>query len=193
MSDKDTKKEDKKDVVKGLDASDSAPTSLILVSKDKKEVTVQRRHAYISSLLKNALESDTAATKLEVQVTGPILELIADYMTYHKGQEPAIIEKPLRSKHLTEVCADVWDAKYIDTVGQVRQQLYDLILGANYMDIKSLLHLGCAKVASLIKGLPLEKIREVLDPKFTEKKEDKKDDKEKKDTTSSEKKEDKKA
>jgi len=33
------------------------------------------------------------------------------------------------------------------------------------MDIKGLLHLGCAKVASLIKGQPLEKIKEILDPK----------------------------
>ncbi len=44
----------------------------------------------------------------------------------------------------------------------MRAQLYDLILAANYMDIKSLLHLGCAKVASLIKGQPLEKIKEIL-------------------------------
>jgi len=32
------------------------------------------------------------------------------------------------------------------------------------MDVKSGLHLGCAKVASLIKGQPLEKIKEILDP-----------------------------
>jgi hypothetical protein len=56
------------------------------------------------------------------------------------------------------------DAEYIDKIGETRQQLYDLILAANYMDIKSLLHLGCAKVASLIKGQPLEKIKEILDP-----------------------------
>ena len=30
------------------------------------------------------------------------------------------------------------------------------------MYIKSLLHLGCAKVASLIKGQPLEKIKDIL-------------------------------
>ena len=40
--------------------------------------------------------------------------------------------------------------------------LYDLILAANYMDIKSLLHLGCACVASLIKGQPLDKIKDIL-------------------------------
>jgi len=33
------------------------------------------------------------------------------------------------------------------------------------MDIKSMLRLGCAKVASLIRGQPLEKIKEILDPK----------------------------
>lgn len=33
---------------------------------------------------------------------------------------------------------------------------------ANYMDIKSLLHLGCSKVASLIKGQPLESIKAIL-------------------------------
>jgi hypothetical protein len=60
-------------------------------------------------------------------------------------------------------CCFVCD-RYVDKIGETRQQLYDLILAANYMDIKSLLHLGCAKVASLIKGQPLEKIKEILDP-----------------------------
>merc|ERR1712146_105385 len=78
------------------------------------------------------------------------------------GVEPPIIEKPLRSKVMKDVCKDAWDAKFIDTIGEQRQQLYDLILAANYMDIKSLLHLGCAKVASLIKGQPLEKIKDIL-------------------------------
>ena len=43
-------------------------------------------------------------------------------------------------------------------------------------DIKSLLHLGCAKVASLIKGQPLEKIKDILSTgvKTEEKKEEKK-------------------
>lgn len=43
--------------------------------------------------------------------------------------------------------------------------LYDLSLVANYMDIKSLLHLTCAKIASCVKGQPLEKVREILSRK----------------------------
>jgi len=63
---------------------------------------------------------------------------------------------------MKNVCKDKWDAEFIDNIGINRQQLYDLILAANYMDVKSLLHLGCAKVASLIKGQPLEKIKDIL-------------------------------
>jgi S-phase kinase-associated protein 1 len=100
------------------------------------------------------------------------LELVVNYMKEHKGVEPPIIEKPLRSKVMKDVCPHKWDADYIDKIGDTRQQLYDLILAANYMDIKSLLHLGCAKVASLIKGQPLEKIKEILDPNQGAKKAD---------------------
>jgi len=74
------------------------------------------------------------------------------------------VEKPLRSKKMKEVVKVPWDADFIDKIGEVRQDLYDVILAANYMDITGLLHLGCAKVASLIKGQPLERIKEILDP-----------------------------
>jgi len=108
------------------------------------------------------------------------LKHIVDYMNHHKGSEPPIIEKPLRNKKMSENVKDKWDAPFIDGIAdKSKQNLYSLILAANYMDIKALLHLGCAKVASLIKGQPLEKIKEILDPngKTGEKKDDAKDSK----------------
>jgi S-phase kinase-associated protein 1 len=87
---------------------------------------------------------------------------VVEYMNQHKGVQPPIVEKPLWSNVMADVCSDPWDAAFIDRVDEVRQTLYDLILAANYMDVKSLLHLGCAKVASLIKGQPLEKIKDIL-------------------------------
>lgn len=86
-------------------------------------------------------------------VSGAILKLIVEYMDRHKGTEPPQVEKPLRSSYMVNVCKDKRDAKWIDRIGKNRQELYDVILAANYMDIKSLLCLGCAKVASLVKGL----------------------------------------
>jgi len=127
---------------------------------------VERKHAFISNLIKTGLENDDKADEFPVPgVTSAVLEKVVEYLSHHKGTEPPIIEKPLRSKVMRDVCSDKWDAEYIDRIGETRQLLYDLILAANYMDIKGLLHLGCAKVASLIKGQPLEKIKEILDPK----------------------------
>jgi len=124
---------------------------------------VEKKWAQVSTLVKTTLEQDTAATEVPIPgVTSPILQKVIEYMTHHKGTEPPIIPKPLRSKEMKQVCSDPWDAQYIDKIGDTRQDLYDLILAANYMDIKSLLHLGCAKVASLIKGQPLEKIKDIL-------------------------------
>ena len=59
------------------------------------------------------------------------------------------IEKPLKSEKMNEVVPE-WDAKYVDIEQEL---LFELILAANYMDIKSLLDLTCAKVASMIKGI----------------------------------------
>jgi len=152
--------------VKGLD-EDTGPTRMLkLNSKDGKSYTVERKHAFISNLIKTGLENDDKADEFPVPgVTSAVLEKVVEYLSHHKGTEPPIIEKPLRSKVMRDVCSDKWDAEYIDRIGETRQLLYDLILAANYMDIKGLLHLGCAKVASLIKGQPLEKIKEILDPK----------------------------
>jgi S-phase kinase-associated protein 1 len=160
-------KGDKKDAgaIKGLDDDVSMGKPLKLSSKDKREFVVERKHAFISTLVKTSLENDDKAEEVPIPgVTGAILELVVNYMKEHKGVEPPIIEKPLRSKVMKDVCPHKWDAEYVDKIGDTRQQLYDLILAANYMDIKSLLHLGCAKVASLIKGEPLEKIKQILDP-----------------------------
>ena len=120
-------------------------------------------YAFTSALVKTALSTDDSAEEVPLPaVSGEVVEKVVEYMNHHQGKELPIIEKPLRSKVMKDVCKDPWDAEFIDKIGENRQQLYDLILAANYMDIKSLLHLGCAKVASLIKGQPLDKIKEIL-------------------------------
>ncbi len=49
-------------------------------------------------------------------------------MQHHKGVEPPIIEKPIRSRVMKELCEDQWDADFIDTIGDDRALLYDLIM-----------------------------------------------------------------
>lgn len=53
---------------------------------------------------------------------------------------------------------------YVDFInGLDKESFYNLTLAANYMDIKPLLDLCCAKIASLIKGKTPEEIRVNLD------------------------------
>ena len=150
--------EEEKKEVAGLDDE-----SGIIKLEDKYGNTfeVQREYAKISKLLVTMFEHDNS--KVQINTVEPkILKLVIDYLVHHKGVEPPIIEKPLRSKNMKDVCKDPWDADFIDEIGKNLENLYAVILAANYFDIKSLLHLGSAKVASLIKGEPLNEIKNIL-------------------------------
>lgn len=156
----------------GLDQDSNANTNVTLKSTDGFSVAVLRGHAFMSDLVKTSLENDPDTSELTLQVKADVLKLVVDYMNHHKGVDPGVPPKPLQSKRMKEVVKDSWDADWIDDIGKNRSTLYALILAANYMSINSLLHLGCAKVASIIKGQPLEKIRDLLDPNLNQSKDD---------------------
>jgi len=153
-----------------LDQEESAST-ITLVTNDHKRFAVEKKHACISNLVKITLDQDPAASEIPIPgVSSLIMNLVVEYMQHHAGTEPPAIPKPLRSKDMKEACSDPWDATYINRIGESRRTLYDLILASNYMNINSLLYLGCAKVASLIKGESLHKIKDILSPDSKEQK-----------------------
>lgn len=157
-----TKNEEVKEAVFSLD-EDVGSEVIKLTSIDGVSFEVTKKEAIISQLMSTSLESDITATEIPIpSMNGKILKFIVEYMKYHNGVPGEIIEKPLKSKIMKENCKDPWDADYIDRIALVKEELYDLILGANYMNIMCLLHLGCACVATMIRGQPLEKIPEIL-------------------------------
>jgi len=82
------------------------------------------------------------------------------------GKVPAEIAKPIRSVKMEKIVEDEWDATFINK--QPKRTIFQIILGANYMDIKSLLHLGCAKIATMIKGKSPEEIKKILSEEESE-------------------------
>merc|ERR1712048_1122472 len=107
------------------------------------------------------LEGDQDVKRIEIKkVDGKSLKLVVDYLAHHKGKIPADIAKPIRSIKMEKIVEDEYDAKFINA--QSKRNIFQIILGANYMDIKSLLHLGCAKIATLIKGKSPEEIKKIL-------------------------------
>ena len=61
-----------------------------------------------------------------------VLGKVIEFGKYHVEKPMNDIEKPLKSAKMSEV-VDAWDAKFVD----IEQELSELILAANYMDIKS--------------------------------------------------------
>lgn len=76
-------------------------------------------------------------------------------MRHYQTEPMKEIEKPLQSDNMKQVVQE-W---YADFTNVEQDTLFELILAANYMDIKPLLELTCATIASLIKGKTPEEIR----------------------------------
>jgi len=156
----------------GLDAD--IDDSLILVSCDDvngKQFKIDRQSAMMCNLVKSIIEGDADAKTIEIKkVSTNILNFITEYLLHHKGTVPAEIAKPIRSVKMEKIVEDEWDAKFINN--KSKRDIFQIILGANYMDIKSLLHLGCAKIATMIKGKSPEEIKKILSEEDDEVKED---------------------
>lgn len=156
---------DCKEEVIGLGVEDDR--EITLISSDGERFAINTVFTNISTFITTALECDQTQKELDIpNVSGYTLKYIIAYMNYHKGVEPQPIQQPLRHVDFKDCCADPWDAEFITEVMNIsRQDLYDLIMAANYMCIKSLLYLGCAKIASIIKGQPLQDVPTILSTK----------------------------
>jgi len=148
----------KDDEVKGLDDG-GAEEILRLVSQEQEKFPVPKKVALQSELIKTMSEGDKEEKEIPLpNVKGPVLNKVVSYMKYHAENPAKEIEKPLKSANMAEVVSQ-WDAEFVDVDQEL---LFELILAANYMDIKPLLDLTCAKVASMIKGKTPEQIRKTF-------------------------------
>eukprot|EP00343_Euplotes_focardii_P007538 CAMPEP_0205821348 /NCGR_PEP_ID=MMETSP0206-20130828/7075_1 /ASSEMBLY_ACC=CAM_ASM_000279 /TAXON_ID=36767 /ORGANISM="Euplotes focardii, Strain TN1" /LENGTH=181 /DNA_ID=CAMNT_0053116765 /DNA_START=35 /DNA_END=580 /DNA_ORIENTATION=+ len=146
--------------VKGLDeGQDDGGESLKLVSQEQEKFSVPRSVALQSELVKTMAEGDEEEKEIPLpNVKSKVLAKVIQYMTYHAENPSKEIEKPLKSANMGDVVSP-WDAEFVNVDQEL---LFELILAANYMDIKPLLDLTCAKVASMIKGKEPEQIRQTF-------------------------------
>lgn len=166
---KEEEEEENEDMEGGLDGSNQDTSVLTLTAGDTPDgqgYKVPRKHALLSGLVKTSLEQDEKETKVDLpSVKHEILKEIVFYMEEQKGTSTEKPDKPLKSNKLKDVMKPKL-AKWLEQLrDQHQQKLYDLTLAANYMEITCLLELCCVTVASLIKGQPLENLKDILDPK----------------------------
>jgi len=135
-----------------------------LSSNDDQHFEVDIEIAQMSITLKNMLE-DIAESDAPIplpNVTGKILKKVIEYCEYHR-QHPSAESGATRDERarIDEPIAP-WDAEFCKVE---LSTLFELILAANYLDIKPLLDLTCKTVANMIKGKTPEEIRKTFNIK----------------------------
>lgn len=143
-----------------------------LISKSGEKFAVAITVANMSELVKSMMDDndddedddeDDDDTKKVPEIPLPnvkseVLKKVIEFCEHHLAEPMTEIEKPLKSQTM----ADVVQKWYADFVDLEQVLLFELILAANYMDIKPLLDLTCATVASMIKGKTPDEIRDTF-------------------------------
>ncbi|CAL8582067.1 MAG: hypothetical protein L6R36_000484 [Xanthoria steineri] len=137
-------------------------TQIKLQSSDNVEIAVDRDVAERSILIKNMMEDLGDGIMAEAipipNVNEPVLRKVIEWCVQHRSDPPSSADEDTDSrKKTTDI--DEWDQKFM----QVDQEmLFEIILAANYLDIKPLLDVGCKTVANMIKGKSPEEIRKTF-------------------------------
>jgi len=135
---------------------------------------ISMKSAIMSSTIKNMLDdlgTDGSSVAIPLHnVNLRILEKIIQYCNHHVEKVDVKSSDKESDKKLDDILP--WDAEFCNVS---QEMLFELILAANYLDIKPLLDLTCKTVANMIKGKTPEEIRKTFNIKndFTPEEEEK--------------------
>jgi S-phase kinase-associated protein 1 len=141
---------------------------IVVQSNDQRpvEYKLSRAAAQMSGLFKDMLEDQQPDQQTVIpvpNVNGRTLKYVIEYMEYHRNSHPDPIDKPLKGKIDDVICE--WDKKFLfgdlvrDHDERQHDLLIDVVMAANFLNVKDLLDLTCACIASMIKGKTPEQIR----------------------------------
>jgi len=130
-------------------------------SSNNKVIEIPQEIASMSVTIKHMLEdigdSDTPIPL--PNVNGYILEKVIEYSRYHH-EHPSLPSEEKDEKRTDDIIP--WDKEFCKVD---QPTLFELILAANYLDIKPLLDVTCKTVANMIKGKTPEEIRKTFNIK----------------------------
>jgi len=130
-----------------------------LQSLDGEEYEVEVRVAKMSETIKNLIEDAGIESAIPLpNITGKILAKVVEYCKYHVDHPTPVPEGKKDEKKTDDIIP--WDVAFCSSVDQYT--VYDLILAANYLDIKELLDMTCKTVANMVKGKTPAELREIF-------------------------------
>lgn len=125
------------------------------------DIAIAKQSGTISTMLEDlgVDEEDDDPVPLP-NVSAMILKKVITWCKHHKDDPPKPEDEENMEKRTDDI--DSWDQDFL----KVDQgTLFELILAANYLDIKGLLDVTCKTVANMIKGKKAEEIRKTFNIK----------------------------
>ncbi|QRV86976.1 Skp1 family [Ceratobasidium sp. AG-Ba] len=136
---------------------------MLIVTSDNEQFEVDQDIVHRMGIF--AAHPDTRSESEEPiplkNVSSSVFKKVLEYCEHHRFEPIALETDSPNDDPLKRQVSEVgeWDQQFI----QVDQEmLFEIILAANYLDIKPLLDLGCKTVANLIKGKTPEDIRKLF-------------------------------
>eukprot|EP00117_Sycon_ciliatum_P012790 scpid108209/ scgid13723/ S-phase kinase-associated protein 1; Cyclin-A/CDK2-associated protein p19; Organ of Corti protein 2; Organ of Corti protein II; RNA polymerase II elongation factor-like protein; SIII; Transcription elongation factor B; p19A; p19skp1 &gt; S-phase kinase-associated protein 1; Cyclin-A/CDK2-associated protein p19; Organ of Corti protein 2; Organ of Corti protein II; S-phase kinase-associated protein 1A; p19A; p19skp1 &gt; S-phase kinase-associated protein 1; Cyclin-A/CDK2-a len=119
------------------------------------DVEIAKQSVTIKTMLEDlGMDEEEEESVPLPNVNAAILKKVIAWATYHKDDPPPPEDDENKEKRTDDISS--WDADFL----KVDQgTLFELILAANYLDIKGLLDVTCKTVANMIKGKTPEEIR----------------------------------
>lgn len=145
-------------------------------------ITVKTEVAKMSVTLRDMIEDFGGQTDCPIpvsNVTKKTLERVVAWCEYHFEQpdakpvvDPNVYVPTTTDTPKKELEISQWDTEFFNVE---QPALFELILAANYLNIKPMLDIGCKTVAGLINGKKPEEIRKIFNIKndFTPEEEEK--------------------
>jgi len=137
---------------------------------------INRKWAEMSKLVAHIIKGDKGAKEITFKNIKPdVLQKVHKYLLLHGKNYasepqvlPAAIVKPITSADFGTIVENPEDVEFINGLEKttekygINETIFKVILGANYMDIKSLIHLGIAKIATTVKQMEPDEIKKIL-------------------------------
>ncbi|KAJ6838189.1 uncharacterized protein M6B38_319920 [Iris pallida] len=147
-------------------AEEKRKAMITLKSSDGEVFEVEQEVAMESQTIKHMIEDDCAENGIPLpNVNSRILSKVIEYCKKHVASSRSNSSSATEEKEKAASAEEdlkAWDGEFV-RVDQAT--LFDLILAANYLNIKGLLDLTCQTVADMIKGKTPEEIRKTFNIK----------------------------
>lgn len=92
-------------------------------------------------------------------VNAVILRKVIEWVTYHKDDPPSVIDEDDDEQERRTDNIPSWDMDFLNVD---QGTLFEIILAANYLDVKGLLDVASKTVANMIKGKTAEEVRKTF-------------------------------